>query len=339
MKKFLLPHGIPEFKANLHCHTNISDGHYSPEEIKKIYMDAGYSIVAFTDHEILIPHPELADDDFLPLNGYEYEIISPKNPDNPVHKLRKTCHMCLIALEPDNHYHVCWHNNLWGNAMSYRDQAKIKADEPVHKREYSGDGITHVMQAARKAGFFVTYNHPAWSMEDMADIINYHGMHAIEIFNTGSVVAGWDDYVPYIYDSMLRRGKPIYCVAADDNHNSRGGFTDSFGGFTMIRAEKLEYRTVTKAMENGAFYASTGPLIQDLWFEDDMIHVTCSPAATIKACYGARRSKIARANNEPLTYAAFPVAKDDIYVRINILDPHGRTADTNAYYVSNLYSE
>ena len=37
-------------------------------------MEKGYSIVAYTDHDILIPHPELAAENFLPLNGYEMEI-------------------------------------------------------------------------------------------------------------------------------------------------------------------------------------------------------------------------------------------------------------------------
>ena len=57
MKRYLLPETGRFFKANLHCHSNLSDGQLSPEEIKKIYMDKGYSIVAYTDHDILLPHP------------------------------------------------------------------------------------------------------------------------------------------------------------------------------------------------------------------------------------------------------------------------------------------
>jgi len=336
MKKYLLPHNTPKYKANLHCHSNISDGKLSPEEIKEAYKSRGYSIVAYTDHEVLIPHPELADEDFLPLNGYEYEIISPKKPYNPAHKLRKTCHMCLIALEPDNHYHVCWHGKLWGNAVNYADKAKIHENEPVHIRNYSGEGISHVMQEARKAGFFVTYNHPNWSMEDMADIANYHGMSAMEIYNTASVRSGWDDYNPNIYEAMLRRGEKLFCIAADDNHNDKG-FNDSFGGFTMICADKLEYRSITRAMEQGHFYASTGPLIEDLWFEDGQIHIICSPATSIIAHFGARKANAKRADNALLCSASFPVSEDDIFVRIQVSDASGRHADTNAYFVEDLF--
>ncbi len=35
MKKYLLPQAGQFFKANLHCHTTISDGKMTPEEIKE----------------------------------------------------------------------------------------------------------------------------------------------------------------------------------------------------------------------------------------------------------------------------------------------------------------
>ena len=74
MKKYLLPEKGEFYKANLHCHTSVSDGGYTPQQVKEMYQKQGYSIVAFTDHDVLVPHPELADDNFLPLNGYEIEI-------------------------------------------------------------------------------------------------------------------------------------------------------------------------------------------------------------------------------------------------------------------------
>ena len=39
MKKYLLPEGGNFYKANLHCHSNVSDGALSPAELKKIYME------------------------------------------------------------------------------------------------------------------------------------------------------------------------------------------------------------------------------------------------------------------------------------------------------------
>ncbi|MBP3478205.1 MAG: hypothetical protein J6K03_01825 [Oscillospiraceae bacterium] len=333
MKRYLLPEGTNYYKANLHCHSTVSDGKLTPEEIKQAYMKRGYSIVAFTDHEIMVPHPELASEDFLPLNGYEYAIMEDETEEKNCFKLRKCCHMCLIALEPDNRNHVCWHGVLLGNAKNYASYANVDPNTPLYKRVYSGEGITEVMQEARKAGFFVTYNHPAWSMEDMVDVINYHGMHALEIYNTGSYNHGWEDYQPAMFDAMLRRGKEVYCIAADDNHS----LNSMFGGWTMICADKLEYRTITKALQNGHFYASTGPEIKALWFEDGNIHIECSPAAEIQVNYGSRRAERYKAADAPLTEADIPVEPNDFYVRITVTDANGGHANTNPYYTKDLF--
>ena len=103
MRKYLLPEKGNFYKANLHCHSNISDGSMSPQELKNVYKSNGYSVLAYTDHDVLIPHPELADEDFLPLNSYEMEI----NEHSPLKAGAKSCHMCLIALDPDNVEQVC----------------------------------------------------------------------------------------------------------------------------------------------------------------------------------------------------------------------------------------
>ena len=98
MKKYLLP-PKNSYKANMHCHTNISDGKLSPEKVKEAYKAKGYSVVAYTDHDALIPHPELRDKDFLPLNGFEAEFLE----DNGMfYGMRKACHLCIIALDENN---------------------------------------------------------------------------------------------------------------------------------------------------------------------------------------------------------------------------------------------
>lgn len=339
MKKYLLPENGQFYKANLHCHSTVSDGRLTPEEIKKHYMDHGYSVVAYTDHDIMIPHDELADENFLPLHGYEMEINESKEAD---FSHIKTCHMCLIALEPDNLKQVCWHRGdyLFGNAPKYREQAQFYEEEPDYVRTYTSECINDMMRRGRERGFFVTYNHPNWSMEEFDQYINYHNMHAMEIFNYDCVVDGYDDYVPAIYDEMLRSGKRIYCLATDDNHNFNGvtgPYTDSFGGFTMIKADKLDYRTITAALEKGHFYASQGPEIKSLWYENGYLHIQCEPVKHIAFSFGTRRMSAVHAEEgEYLTSAKIPVADDSIYVRVTIADERGKSANTNAYFVDEL---
>ncbi|MBQ3000160.1 MAG: PHP domain-containing protein [Oscillospiraceae bacterium] len=339
MKKYLLPENGKFYKANLHCHSTISDGALTPAEIKKHYMAHGYSVVAYTDHDIMIPHDDLADENFLPLHGYEMEINEIWGGD---FSLTKTCHMCLIALEPDNLKQACWHREtyLFGNAPKYRGHAQFYEDEPDYVRTYTPECISDMMRKGREKGFFVTYNHPIWSMETRDQYINYHNMHAMEICNYGCVVAGYEDYVPAIYDEMLRSGKRIYCIATDDNHNhggTSGPNCDSFGGFTMIKADKLDYRTITSALEQGHFYASQGPCIKSLWYEDGKMHIECEPVKSIIFSSDTRWMHTVHApEGAYLTCAEVSVPENGVYVRVTVIDENGKPANTNAYFVDEL---
>lgn len=89
------------YKANLHCHTTVSDGRLTPEEVKTAYKNEGYSIVAYTDHNVLVSHQNLTDDCFLALNGMELDV---SEGENGIEKseYNKTCHICFVALSPDN---------------------------------------------------------------------------------------------------------------------------------------------------------------------------------------------------------------------------------------------
>ena len=58
MKKYLLPQNGKFFKANLHSHSTFSDGALTPEEMKNAYKEQGYSIIAYTDHDLMFHHRE-----------------------------------------------------------------------------------------------------------------------------------------------------------------------------------------------------------------------------------------------------------------------------------------
>lgn len=344
MKKYLLRQDLPFFKSNLHCHSTVSDGLKTPEELKKIYQDKGYSILAYTDHDVFIFHDDLADENFLPLHGFEMEITEPG--DKPFRQ-RKTCHICLIALEKDHKIQPMWHrryeNYLFANALKYVDQVQFDESLPDYERRYDGQCISEMIQEGRKQGFFVTYNHPGWSKERYPQYSEYSGMHAFEIMNGGCIVAGFDDYNPRVYDDFLDQGKRIYCIGADDNHNVSpldSPRSSSGAAFTMIQAETLEYRAVTRALEAGNFYASQGPEIHALWLEDGLVHIRCSEAAAI--CYhaAARSDGIAYPEEgKPLTEAAFPVRADDGWFRLEVRDKRGMHACTNAYFTDEVLKD
>ena len=335
LKKLLLPE-TNSYKANLHCHSTISDGEWTPEQIKEEYSKRGYSIVAYTDHSMMIDQSHLTDEGFLALRGFEVGMAQAEK-DKTTHTIR-TCHICAIALDPDNLVRPCFSQKELDYWRYYNkpavDWVIYDKEKPEFDFFYSPEVISKFMQECRELGFFVTYNHPSWSMETSEQFLNYHGMHAVEMCNYGCYVNGYEDYNPYIYDQILRGGERIFCIGADDNHN--GGNIperDSFGAFTVIRADSLDYKTVTDAMLRGDMYASQGPEIHSLYIEDGMVHVTCSPAKRIFVSTEQRYSScVYGENGECITSASFKLPEDYGYVRVTVEDAEGKHANTRAYF-------
>ena len=334
MKHFLIPEEGHFYKANLHCHSTFSDGKLSPEEIKEKYMEKGYSIVAFTDHNGMFPHPELTDGTFLAMNGWEYDVT--EQGERPGAE-RKTSHFCFVALEDDPKM-VCYDERRVREEL--RPLVPVAEGEGGFERVYTPECISHMMQKGRDAGYFVTYNHPVWSMEDYENYTKYHGMHAMEICNYGCVWAGWQDYVPSIYDDMLRGGERIFCIATDDNHNhSSEENWDSFGGFTVIKAKELTLPSVAKALKAGEFYASQGPSIYSLYIEDGKLHVRTSPCVKVELNTGIRYARCAWMNGTDGTdgaEAVFDLRPDFRYFRVTVTDKEGKHANSNAYFTDTL---
>ena len=337
MKKYLLPEGGKFYKANLHSHSTVSDGKLTPEQMKEAYKAHGYSVLAFTDHNIMLDQTHLCDEEFVALNGYELNANDP----GAVFKYRKTCHLCLIALKPDNLRQVCWHREKYmvGKGADYRHLVQFDPNMPDFERDHSPECINTMINAGRENGFFVTYNHPVWSLENRSDYEHYNGLNAMEICNYASF-RQFPEYDEIIYDDMLRMGKRIYCIATDDNHNGApldSVKCDSFGGFTMIKADKLEYTAITDALVAGNFYASMGPEIKELYMEGNKLCVKTGPCEKIVMGTGCRKTRAAfREKGKKLTYAEFIVEPDDTYVRITVTDKYGRHANTNAYFVEDI---
>ena len=317
MKKILLPDNLPYFRANLHCHSTVSDGRKTPEELKEFYASHGYQIIAYTDHEKMVCHNELTDEQFLALNGYEAGFVEAECDDGT---RKKVCHLCLVAMNPNQ-------------------------TEPVTEptpRTYSGEAISDFIECAKEECFFVTYNHPIWSLESYPQYSGYHGMHAMEIVNFACLIEGFDDDNGHSYEDFLRLGEPLFCIAADDNHNATpddSPVCDSFGGYTMIAAESLDYLTVTEAMKQGRFYASTGtsthvgPVINSLIYEDGVATIMTNEVREIAYISDSRCCALVHAKDgETIHSASFRVKEGTRWFRLVVRDREGYKAFTNAYF-------
>ena len=323
-----------QFKANLHSHSTLSDGSLSPEELKRVYKENGYSILAITDHDYPCDHSELNEDDFLMLTGYEATVRV--SPDNKYDIYAPEIHINLFAREADNITLIDYAPNhckyLLKNGEYFKTVPQISTGGT---RVYGADYVNKFVAAAKEAGYICSHNHPTWSLEEDETVYKYRGFFSMEICNYIS-----REYNAALYEKVLRRGTRIFCHGSDDNHNRTplySRYSDSFGSFTVIEANSLDYGEVFTALENGDFYASRGPVIYELKLEGETAHLKTSPADRICMHFGAKHMGLVYdETGEGLTEVSFEIPKDAPFVRFSVWDKQEKSADTRAYFRDEL---
>lgn len=316
--QILLPEG-GFYKANLHCHTTISDGKLTPEETKREYQKQGYSIIAFTDHREYRWHTELDDENFLSLAALEVDLTEKSDAPNAWPRL-KTYHLNLFDTDPA--------------------QSKAGEDLLPHVDYHDLDGLNAYIARMNSLGFLVCYNHPYWSLQTYDDYKGLRGLHAMEIYNHGCEHDGLYGFHPQSYDEMLRTGQRLCALATDDNHDAYpigAPENDSFGGFVQIAADGLSYGSVIEALKAGRFYWSMGPELRGVSIKGDVLSIDTSPVEKIFVLQEGRNcySKITKPG-EPATHAEFQLSGREGWFRVEVRDGRGLYAGTNAYYISDL---
>lgn len=346
MKKYLISPELNWYRANFHCHTVNSDGAYTPEKVKEVYKNHGYSIVAYSDHEILLDHSDLNDENFLALTSCEYSVTE-ENPSFPQifgvdtgNWPRAKCyHFNIFAKDPHNTFQPYTSKDQFGH-LKERFADVFKGDGKW--RTYSLEGANEIIKACNEAGFLVQLNHPYWSLNEREDYINLKGLWGLEILNYATELETGSEYCPYIYDDMVRNGMfNLVCTMGDDNHNHGDSVRESFGGSTIIGAKELKYDQIFEAMEKGNLYCTSGrdnpPMFNALYVEDNIIKIDCTPAVGIYINgYGRNDRHITAPEGEEITHAEFPLRESDVYFRVTVRDKYGNNAHTHTYFVKDF---
>lgn len=340
MKKILFGKSGNYYKANMHTHSNISDGKLSPEEVKLEYQKRGYSIVAYTDHDIMICHNDLSDKDFLAINGHEIEMNS--NGTGPNFSFMKTYHLNFYAKSPDIKLSpiFCEKRIFVAHTKPLVTDEMRKFDCPA---EYSVESMNKLIKIANENGFFVSYNHPTWSVQSYEDYAELKNVWGVEVHNTEAGFSALEEN-PQAYVDLLRKNNKVYPLATDDSHS----LATVGGGWIIVDADNLEYETVTKALLDGDFYASNGPTIDKIYMEGEKLFVECSDVAVIRLESERRFARQYVRGDQPLTSGDFNLdtyfadsklrKADHIapYVRITLIDNEGKKAFSRPYYIEDL---
>lgn len=303
------------YKTNLHCHSTFSDGRFTVEQLKEGYKAKGYSAVAFSDHNTLTPHNELTDDEFIAINATEIDF-------NPVPPAGSRGWISVPV------YH-----------LNFLSKDKNRTAFIPFDRVYGLKEVQKVIDDAAADGFLVSYNHPRWSYQTPADFDPLRGLFGFEVFNTGCEVTMADGFGDYEYEEYCRRGGTACPLATDDNHNVAKDFdspySDSFGGWTMIKAPELSYEALFEAMENKNLYASTGAAFTDGEFFRDgnsiIIKGTCEACSSVFILTDSRISDARRSYRDDICEFQFEIPGDTVWFRLELKNNAGGRAFTRNY--------
>lgn len=328
----LIPEKGQFYKVNMHCHTNISDGKQTPEEVKDFYKKHGYSAVCFTDHEVLIGHKDLCDPDFVALHGYEAAVK--KDLKGHTAWFMPVYHFNMIAKDQDNLTMVRFFKDnpsYAGNSHAWMEKCAQYADT-IETTEYDIDWLNSWLEGIKEGGFLINYNHPEWSLHNSSDYLGLKHLHSIEVINGGTQAL--NDNTSLHFQQLLRAGYRVVPTGGDDNHSENG----CLRAWTMIKAEELSYDALIKAYEKGDCYASEGPEILSLVLDDGRIRVKTSPAAGIYLRSEGRHVQSVSSKTETYTEAVFDYCPEKMgrYFRIEVRDAAGYKAFSNAYYTEEI---
>jgi hypothetical protein len=288
------------WRGNLHTHSNRSDGGLPPDQVSRIYQEAGYDFVAITDH----------------FRG-EYGF-----PLTDTRALRTSTFTTLLGAElhaPRTEFSAEWHIIAVGLPLGFPPPDSTESGPELARR-------------ARVAGAFIGMAHPAASLLTLADAESLDAAHAVEVYNA---LSAWEDRGDswHLCDLLLGRGHRLGVYAADDDHFQPQD-PPGCAAWVQVRAESLDPAALIAALKAGHYYASTGPEIHAIRLHDGSITVRCSPASRVLIT-GCVPGKQLRAG-DALTECSIPLDmfQASAYIRVTIVDATGERAWSNPIWLS-----
>ncbi len=172
--------------------------------------------------------------------------------------------------------------------------------------------------------------HPAWSLNTPDTISSFEGLTAVEIYNSTSTYPWNGDRADssILLDIAAAQGKLNNFVASDDSHSYTG---EAGVSATMVQAESLTQEAILSAMDEGRFYCTQGPRIEQISVMDGKITVNCSPASYVIFYSNLVWADDRCVSGEDITEASYTIKKDmgEAFVRIQIMDACGKSAWSN----------
>jgi len=296
------PRGSTWFKGTTHTHTSAGGGDSSADEVVEWYRAHGYDFVMLSDGW----HAGQSSEDFLAIPGPE---LRTSFQEAPIH-------------------------------ISGLGAPSLPAGQPDSSLAATLQRAVHTVS---EAGGVPQINHPslgwAFGFEELIQVDGYRLLEIWsdhpEVHNLGALSVA---SLERTWDQLLSSGRRIFGVAVDDATHFQGSFDSDGalpgGAWIAVRAPSLTAEDILWALENGHFYASTGPEIEDIVVRENRYELRIRPAGDERyvTYFIAEQGTILAAveGTEP----RFEINQPTQYVRARVQDTHGRVAWTQPAFVS-----
>ncbi len=290
------------WRGNLHTHSTLSDGTNSPEDVCRLYREAGYDFISLTEH-------------FLESYGF---------PIADTVQYRTEAFTTLIGAElhgPQIEMGSPWHIVAVGLPLDFaQPQAETGPD---------------LAARAMAAGAHVTVAHPQWYTLTDADIATLGDFHAIEVFNGVAIDHNDRSDSWHIADTVLSKGRRVNVTASDDNHSFEGRW-DFQRGWVWVKSNDLTPESILAALKEGHYYSSTGPQIVDVRVvAGKSVAIECSPAERIFVT--GRGPAVVSQGGRGITSVELDISEfSSPYGRITVRDAKGGRAWTNPFWFDEM---
>lgn len=213
--------GRNRLKINLHLHTTESDGCKSPGEAAAIYREAGYDLIAITDHWKYRCSGEM--DGLRILSGAEYNIGGKNGAEGVFHFL----------------------------ALGCKREPQVRKEDPAQR----------IIDEINQCGGMAVLAHPAWSMNTVEQAAGLRGIGATEIYNTVSDAGESSrPYSGHFVDCVACRGL-LYPLIADDDTHYYDGSDETSSYIMLDCGADAGDGQILEAIRRKDFYATQGPEI------------------------------------------------------------------------------
>lgn len=292
------------FRGNLHCHSNRSDGGWSPADVARVYREAGYDFIVLSDH-------------------FEERFGWPVTDTRP---FRTDAFTTILGAELSS---ADWSDPAAFWVVAAGLPPDFAAPPPGAHAEAIG--------RAADGGAFVSLVHPGLNnlRADVAERLpEFDAVQAVEVYTHQSSIYRPDTALaaPFL-DALLEDGRRLTAVAADDAHFR--DMPDAFGAWVEVFAVERAPDALLGALKAGTYFSTQGPAITGLTLDGDELRLTCSPCARIVLTGPGRlwrhwQWRIAPPRAPLLAEAAFTISDfRGSFCRVTTVDRNGRRAWSN----------